>query len=51
MYTSFFCTSVNRWLLCLYIVLMYFFVGLAVGAVDENDFIRAYNDTPTVQVS
>ena len=28
----------------------YSFVGLAAGAVDENDFIRAYTDTPTVQV-
>lgn len=26
------------------------FIGLAAGAVDENDFIRAYTDTPTVQV-
>jgi hypothetical protein len=26
------------------------FVGLAAGAVDENDFIRAYTETPTVQV-
>ncbi|XP_046860667.1 CLIP-associating protein 1-like isoform X1 [Xenia sp. Carnegie-2017] len=24
--------------------------GLAAGAVDENDFIRAYTDTPTVQI-
>ncbi|CAB4007722.1 CLIP-associating 1-like isoform X2 [Paramuricea clavata] len=24
--------------------------GLAVGAVDENDFVRAYTDTPTVQI-
>jgi hypothetical protein len=26
------------------------FLGLAAGAVDENDFIRAYTETPTVQV-
>ncbi|XP_046864639.1 CLIP-associating protein 1-like isoform X2 [Xenia sp. Carnegie-2017] len=24
--------------------------GLAAGAVDENDFLRAYTDTPTVQI-